>query len=172
MRKMMRLIILSFASFFVPIYALSQASDAPRKQDDLYAMALDASITEMQKSWGYIDDGEHGSRIRTDYNHVVIAKKPEITEGMPAAFGIHQAEYLDSRGLVDRYKLLKKEFSVLEIGPIRTDGPYLRIQVSQSWFQAKKKRMTFAFSDWSDVEFQFDREKQAWIISNVKLGGI
>jgi hypothetical protein len=46
------------------------------------------------------------------------------------------------------------------------------IQVSVSWFEFRHGRLLFEFSDWSDVEFQYDCDQKEFKISNVKLGGI
>jgi hypothetical protein len=153
-------------------FTFAQASGPSVKQDNLYSMALVASVTEMEKSWGYIDDGDHGRRIRTDYRRMLVRKNPEITDDLPQEFGNYHVEYLDDQALTERYKDMRKEFSVLEIHPVHGDGPRLKIQVSVSWAKSQNRRLILAFSDWSDVEFRYDCEKQAYTISAVKLGGI
>jgi hypothetical protein len=40
--------------------ALSQ--ETAQSKDTLYSMALVAGVAEMQKQWGYIDDGDHGKQ--------------------------------------------------------------------------------------------------------------
>lgn len=149
----------------------AQSDNAHGKENDLYAMALVASISEMQKQWGHIDDG-FGNRMRTDYEHMIVVQNPEITDELPTDFGSHRLDYLSNQELVNRYKASGKEFSVLQIHPIHADGASLRIQVSVAWFSYGKKGMLFGYSDWSDVEFKFDCAQQAFTISNVKLGGI
>ena len=142
------------------------------KADNLYSMALEASISEMEKQWGHIDDSNNGSGIRTDYHHVRVRKNPELTDDLPPRFGDHQVEYLDDQALIESYKTLRKEFSVLDVHPVHNDGSRLRIQISVSWFKYKNGRSFFGLSDWSDVEFQFDCESQTFVLSAVKLGGI
>lgn len=166
------LLVLTSITFFFANSAYPQSNGASGKGDDLYSMALVASITEMQKSWGYIDDGENGSRLRTDYNHLIVRQYPEITQQLPREFGAHHIEYLDDHALIDRYKTLGKEFSVLEVHAIHNEGPRLKINISVSWIGYKHGRLSLGISDWSEVEFVYDREKNIYIISDVKLGGI
>jgi hypothetical protein len=166
-----RLHILNSVTLLCVVAVIPQASAAPGKEADLYSMALSASISEMQKSWGQIDDS-FGNRIRTDYSHIAVRQNPEITEGLPIVFGDHHVEYLDDRALIDRYKAQRKGFSVLEIHPMHNVGTLLDIQVSVSWIKYEKGRLILLFSDWSDVELRYDCEKQAYTVSSVKLGGI
>ena len=166
------LFVLGLVPLFWAVLAFPQASGATTKEDNLYSMALKASITEMQKSWGHIDDGDHGSRIRTDYRHVVVRKSPEITDDLPSQFEDHHIEYLDWQTLMERCKSLRKEFAVLEVHPIHNEGTRLTIQVSVSWAKHQKNRLELGLSDWSNVEFLYDCEKESYIISAVKLGGI
>lgn len=52
--------------FLIPVRwvgpVLSQETSQPSQT--LYSMALTAGVAEMQKQWGYIDDGNRGSRVR------------------------------------------------------------------------------------------------------------
>jgi hypothetical protein len=157
--------------FFYALSAFGQVSNAPAKENNLYSMALFASLKEMDKSWGYIQDS-YGNREQTNYHHMLIFKNSEITDNLPTRSGDYQVEYLDIQAMIDRYKSIRKEFAVVEIHPIYNEGARLRIQISVSWFMYRKKRMNLAFSDWSDVEFLYDCEKHTYIISSVKLGGI
>src|SRR5579862_9355892 len=91
------------AIFFICFFPFcGQQKDISTENDDLYARALSASIEEMEKSWGSIDDSCCSSRIRTDYRHLIV-EKDEITESLPKQFGTHEMEYLDSQELKDRY---------------------------------------------------------------------
>ena len=119
-----------------------------------------------------IDDSNGGSSIRTDYRHALVEKDPEITDGLPSQRGDYQVEFLDRREQMDRYKKLQKEFAILRIHPIQSDGSRLKIQVSVSYFTYEKRKFLLAISDWSDVEFSYDCASQKFIISSVKLGGI
>jgi hypothetical protein len=154
----------------LPAATFPQSSKPPKQGDNLYADALISSITEMQKQWGYINDSDQG--IRTDYNHMIVVKNPEITYDLPSQFEDHRVEYLDNNALGERHRELKKDFSVLEIHPMHNEGKRLRIQVSLSWIEYKKNRLQVAISSWSNVEFQYDCDKQTYVISSVKLGGI
>jgi hypothetical protein len=154
------------------VLSFAQEGQKPATQDNLYAVALAASVTEMEKQWGYIDDGDHGSRIRTDYHHVRVRKNTEITDDLPTDLGDFHAEYLDDQALIGRYKSAGKEFSVFEIHPMRTTGSQLKIQISVSWVSNRNGGLILAISDWSNVEFGYDCEKQAFRVSKVVLGGI
>jgi hypothetical protein len=165
-----------FLCTVVPLAAasslFSQASQTPAKKDSLYSTALFASIAEMEKSWGNIDDSDSGQRVRTDYRNVLVEKDAELTDRLPSQLGDHRVEYLDNQDLIARYKKLRKEFAVLRIHPAQNVGTELEIQVSVSWFRYRRGKIMFAVSDWSDVTFRYDCEKQAFAISAVKLGGI
>jgi hypothetical protein len=154
---------------FLPSYG--QQKDVSTDGDDLYAKALSASIEEMEKSWSRFDDSCCDNRIRTDYRHLIV-EKDEITETLPKQFATHEIEYLDSHELSDRYQRLRKEFAVLRVHPLRYNGGRFKILIGVSWFKVKKGHLFYAFSDWSEVEFQYNCEKQNWEITNVKLGGI
>jgi len=171
MRKIGQLLVLGATALVGGATAFAQSKGQLEMKGDLYSMALLASVDEMQKSWGYINDGGEG-RARTDYSNVVVKQDPKITDGMPTQFGTHHVDYLDAHALRERYKELGKEFSILEIGPIHNDGARLHIVVSVYWFKYQRGRYFFAYSDWSDVEFQFNGETQAFDILDVKLGGI
>ena len=151
--------------------AFPQESTSP-KEDNLYSVALFTSVAEMEKEWGYIDDGDRGNRIRTDYRRALVQKNPEITGHLPSAAGDYHVEFFDERALIESYKSKKKEFSVLEIHPMRNEGKKLKIQVSVSWVKYEKEKLILEFSDWSDVEFRYDCEEQKYVVSAVKLGGI
>ncbi len=152
--------------------ASPQTGEAPAKDDNLYSMALLASMTEMEKSWGHIDDSNGGSGIRTDYHHMLVEKDPEITDNLPSEFGDYRVEYLDRQAQIDRYKKLRKQFSILRIHPMKNEGSRLKISVTVSYLEYKNGRLMFALSDWSNVEFRYDCGKQNFVIAEVKLGGI
>jgi hypothetical protein len=147
--------------------ALAQAGGTAAKTDNLYSKALFASMAEMEKEWSGINDG-----YDTNYHHMLVAQKPEITEGLPSEFGDYHVEYLDTQAQVGRYKKLGKEFAILEIHPIQSDGAELKINISVSYVSYKKGRLMLAVSDWSDVELRYDCEKRNYVVSSVKLGGI
>ena len=148
--------------------AISQ--ETPRSQGNLYATALFASLDKMAKDWGGIDDSSDHA-IRTDY-HRMIVEKEDVTENLPESLGEYRVEYLDEDELIARYRNLNKEFAVLRIHPITNDGVKLGIKIALYWFSYKKKTLTFALSDWSNVEFHYDCEKHKWMIDEVKLGGV
>jgi hypothetical protein len=147
------------------LHLLGQDQSRAGNEKSLYAQALFASVTEMQKQYGYQTDAP-------DYHHMFVSADPSITTGLPAESGDYHVEYLDREGQIQRYRKLRKDFPVLEIHPAHNEGAQLKITVSLSYFSYKRRRSMFAVSDWSDVEFRFDCEKQEFVISSVKLGGI
>jgi hypothetical protein len=166
-----RLMVLGLVPLLCALSAFAQTNDASVKKDNLYSIALFASISEMEKQWDHIDDS-WGGRKRTDYRNILVEKDPDITGDLPLKLGDHQIEYLDYKAMIDRYKNLRKEFSILHIYPIHNDGAQLKIHITVFWFSYKKGRLDYALSDWSDVEFRYDCAKQSYVISTVKLGGI
>ena len=103
---------------------------------------------------------------------MLVQKDNEITDGLPSQLGDYRVEYLDYREQIDRYKKLRKEFSILKIGSMQSDGARLRIVISVYYLSYKKHKLLLGLSDWSEVEFRYDCEKQKYIVSSVKLGGI
>jgi hypothetical protein len=133
-------------------------------------MALVASVEEMEKQWGYMNEG--GDRVRTDYRHMPIRKNPEITDDLPKESGVYRFDFLNDDALLERTRSLHKQYAVLEIHPAHNEGQRLRIHVSLSWVGDEAGKLALFYSDWSDVEFEFDCDKRAYVISSVKLGGI
>jgi hypothetical protein len=161
-------------AFFLACFfsLLAQEKGTSGEENNPYRMALSATVKEMAKSYGNIDDSDLNTRIRTDYRHVIVEKTDEITDGLPTRIGEHEIEYLDYQGLDNRYQTLKKAFAVLRIHPISIKDGRLKVYIGVSWFSSSKHNRVFAFSDWSDVEIRYDCETQKWIVADVKLGGI
>ncbi len=168
----MRTVQLATFILFITAFASAQANQIEATKDNLYSIALKTSILQMEKEWGHIDDTVLGENVRTDYRHMIVEKDPLITEGLPTEFENHFVEYLDKEGLARRYSKSGKPFAALAIHPIRNEGKTLKIAVLIYWITYKKRRLEFALSDWSNVEFQYDCEKQQFVVSSVKLGGI
>lgn len=162
-------VILSVLFGFCP--ALAQEGSNHTNKDSLYAVALFASLREMQKSWGYIDDNDSNT-LRMDYRHMFVESDPRITDGLPSEDGEYRVEYLDMQAQKDRCQKLKKHFAILTIEPMRSDGSVLEIQVSVSHLSYMRHRLTYGFSDWSDVHFRYDCKSQRFVVSTVELGGI
>ena len=168
MHSVQRLLLASSLLLVCSQAAISQ--ETARSQDNLYATALFASLDKMAKDWGGIDDSsEHA--IRTDYHRMII-EKTDVTENLPESSEAHRVEYLDEDELIGRYRKLRKEFAVLRIHPITNNGVKLGIKIELYWFSYKEKTLTYALSDWSNVEFHYDCEKHKWTIEDVKLGGV
>jgi hypothetical protein len=165
--------VLSVAFVIFIAASVSAQSKPPRDaENNLYSVALKTSILKMEKDWGHIDDSTLGENMRTDYRHMIVEKDPLITEGLAAEFDNHSVEYLDNQALVERYKRLGKSYSTLVIRPIQNEGATLKIEVVVYWVSYKKHRLQLGLSDWSDVEFRYDCDKQQFVVSSVKLGGI
>ncbi len=172
MNAIKRSIILSLVLFLCALCAFPQNGGEPAREDNLYSMALFTSLAEMEKSWGQFDDSEGRNGIRTDYHHMLVEEDPEVTGSLPIQFGNFHVEYLDRKAQIDRYKQRGKEFSILRIHPMQSDGSRVKIQVSVSYLTREKHKFLLAISDWSDVEFRYDCESQKFVVSSVKLGGI
>jgi hypothetical protein len=153
-------------------FAFPQERGERAREENLYSKALFASITEMEKSWGRIDDSNGRGGIRTDYRHMLVERDPEITDHLPSQLGDYRVEYLDSQAQIDRFKKLRKEFSILRIHPLQSEGSRLTVQVTVSYLKYEKGKLNLGLSDWSDVEFRFDCERQNYLVSAVNLGGI
>src|SRR5437868_1117727 len=143
----MKTVLLAACIAFIMI-SISALSNSPQANDNnLYSLALKTSILQMEKDWGHIDDSVGGENIRTDYRHMIVQKDSQITNGLPAEFENHFVEYLDSEGLVERYKNLRKSYAVLVIRPIQNEGKMLKIAVVVYWVSSKKRRLQLALSD-------------------------
>lgn len=155
----------------VAVTALAQ-TPSPAADQNLYSVALKASIIQMENEYGPINDSVPGESVRTDYRHMTVEKDPLITEALPTAFDGHVVEYLDDAGLIERYRKLGESYAILRVGPMQADGDALKIAVVVYQVSYKKHRLQFGLSDWSDVEFRYDCEKQQYVINSVKLGGM
>lgn len=150
----------------------AQEQHSVEKESSLYAKALFASVAEMDKEWSGLSRGVEDTAA-TDYHHMPVQAAPlEITNGLPSGSGDYHVEYLDLKAQINRFAKLGKRYAILKIDPIQSDGANLKIVVSVSYVSRQKKSFVYEFSDWSDVEFRFDCEKQEFVISSVKLGGI
>ena len=150
--------------------AFPQESASPLKEENLYFKALSASIIETEKSWGHQDNSDLG--VPTDYHHMLVERDLTITKDLPEQFGDHRVEYLETQNVVAKCKQLRKPFAILKIFPMKNEGPQLRITINAYWASYEKGYLKFGLSDWSEVELNYNCEKQRFIISKVKLGGI
>jgi hypothetical protein len=151
--------------------ASSQTTPLPTN-DNLYFLALQASILQMEKEWGHFADSVPRDEIPVDYHNMIVEKDPVITDKLPTSFENHSVRYLNTKEMIDRYKKRKKSFEILKITPVRNEGNLLKIVIGTYWFSYKKHRAMFAYSDWSDVEIRYSCEQGAFVITSVKLGGI
>ena len=168
----MKTVLLVACLAVITIPASAQSKPSENGGDNLYSLALKASILEMEKNWGNIDDSGLGERVRTDYHHLIVQKDPLITEGLPTNFDNHFVEYLDSSALIDRYKKAGKSYATLAIQPIKNQSGALKIGVIVYWVSYQHRHLQLGLSDWSNVEFRYDCGTQQFVMSSVKLGGI
>jgi hypothetical protein len=158
-----------FAAFWLLAFLLAppvlpQTTSGHAKEESLYSQGLFASIVGMEKAWGRFGE--------IDYRHMSVEKYEGITDDLPEESGGYHVEYLDTQQLIEKCKQLKKSFAVLRIWPMKAAGDKLTIQTTVYWVEYKKSRLRLALSDWSDVEFRFDREQQRFVVSKVTRGGI
>ena len=167
LRPLSLAIVLASAAF-----PFGQDQSHPAKENSLYAKALFASVAEMDKQWSRYSRGNENT-ADTDYHHMPVqADPPEITDGMPTDSGEFHVQYLDPQAQKERFQSLGKRYAILKIDPIQNEGSQLKIVVSVSYVSRRKKAFVYEFSDWSDVKFRFDCEKQEFVISSIELGGI
>jgi hypothetical protein len=167
----MRTVQLAAVMVFVTVLVSAQ-SRQETPQDNLYFLALKSSILQMETEYGHIDDTDLGERMRTDYRHMIVEEDPLITKALPAEFENHFVEYLDTQGLVGRYGKVGKPFAILVIRPMQNEGRTLKIAVVLYWVTYNKHHLKLELSDWSNVELQYSCEKQQFVVSSLKLGGI
>ena len=149
---------------------VSQETKSPSVDDSLYFTALFASLEKMSKEWGHFNV-DSKTTVPTDYRHMVV-ERDEITTQFPSSFGIYTVSYLDSAGLVEQYRKVKKEFSILKAHPAQVEGERIKISYTLHWVSFKKSNLIIGLSDWSDVYFRYDRERAKWLVDEVVLGGI
>jgi hypothetical protein len=168
----MKALLLALSMAVMTTSVLAQTPSSQAVDQNLYAVALKASILQMEREYGHINDSVSGESVRTDYRHMVVEKDSVITDALPTEFDGHVVEYLDNTGLMARYRKLGKSYPTLRIRPIRNEGTALKIAVVVYWVSYEKHRLLSGLSDWSEVEFRYDCDKQQFVISSVKLGGI
>ena len=59
----------------VAVTALAQ-TPSPAADQNLYSVALKASIIQMENEYGPINDSVPGESVRTDYRHMTVKKRP------------------------------------------------------------------------------------------------
>lgn len=171
---MLRLFVYAIVSLVVFVHtANSQSVSAPPK-DNLYAVALEKSVLQMDGEWGHLGHTAIDDKLQVpiDYRHMLVQKDPIITDDLPTEFENHSIEFVDDQELVNRYRKLNKPFAVLRISPIRNQGNVLNVVVTTYFFSYKAHRVQFGLSDWSTVEFRYDCKESAFVVGSVKLGGI
>ncbi len=119
----------------------------------------------MDKEWGHQTDAP-------DYRYMYVEADTEITDHLQSDSDGYHVEYLDRPAQIARYKTLKKDYALLRIHPIQSDGSHLRVTVSVYYVTVQKRRLMYALSGWSEVTLRFDCEKPGFVVLSIKLGGI
>ena len=149
-----------------------RGSATPRGSANLYERALAASIEEMARAYGHIDDSYGGEFIRTDYRHLVVEKNEVITDDFARLLGEREVEYLDHRDLVTRARHLRKPFAILVGRPMVNEGSWLVIIFEKPRVSYKRGTLRYAMSDWSTVYIRYECDPvNDFIIDHVTLGG-
>src|SRR5689334_11354221 len=106
----MRTVLLLAFMAFITVCVSAQSDPREPSDNNLYSIALKASVLQMEKEWGQLGHSalEDETRVPTDYRHMLVRKDPIITDDLPTAFDNHSIEFLDDQELVDRYRTLKK----------------------------------------------------------------
>jgi hypothetical protein len=73
---------------------------------------------------------------------------------------------------VERYEKLGEVVCNSGHSTHSNEGATLKIVVVVYWVSYSKHRLQLGLSDWSDVEFRYDCDKQQVVVSSVKLGGV
>lgn len=87
---------------------------------------------------GKIADTGMGSRIDTDSRNMIVETNREITQDLPPQLGKYRVEYLDSQGVISRYKKLRKPFAILVSHSMKNDEARLKISFTVHWFSYGK----------------------------------
>src|SRR3984957_14240224 len=56
----------------------------------------------------------------------------------------------------------------LVIRPMQNEGPILKVAVVVYWVSYTNHRLQLGPSDWSNVEFRYERDQQRFLVSGVK----
>jgi hypothetical protein len=172
MRKSVRMVVAFIVTGCAVAGIYGQQSVGTEVDESLYVRGLLAGLREMTIRWGEIDDSDMGARVRSDWHNVIVEKDPELAEELPSILGEYSIQYLNRRELIDRYKKLRKEFSIIIMHPMKNEGKRLTVWFSIGWFKYKKRSIHYAFSDWCSVYFRYDCTAQEYVVDEVKLGGI
>jgi len=82
-RPLLRSVLLGILLFLFHLPLYPQEKGVAAKEESLYSKALFASIAEMEKSYGHTDDSVSGTRIRTEYHHMLVKKDVGTTAKAP-----------------------------------------------------------------------------------------
>jgi hypothetical protein len=165
------LIILAFISaFYNPLY--SQTKKDSDYQEDIYNQALFAGLKEMSRVWGYLTNLPDTTRIHINYNNMIVKRDAGITEHIQSRMDSIYIKLLDDAELINKCKVIKKEFPIIRIWPIKNQGPCLVVSITLDWVNYDNNILNVMLSDFCEITFSFDCVKQKYIIVNTQLGGI
>ena len=135
--------LLACCIWLITVSAVAQMASSQPPDQNLYAVALKASILTMEKEWGHIKDNPGQSQ--TDYGHTVVEKDTLITDALPTTFEGHVVEYLDDQAQIQRYNRLGESYAILKVQPIQNDGAALKINVLVYWISYRSIGFNMSF---------------------------
>ncbi len=141
-------------------------------QESVYAKGLVASLAEMTKRWGHIDDGNGGARVRTNWKEPIVEAKAGFPKDLPERIGDVLVRYLDQNELIEQFKKLQKPFAFISINPMTTERERLVIRYGMSWFSFEKGIARYPTPDASVVFFKLDSARREYVVDEVRLVGL
>ncbi|HKA01275.1 MAG TPA: hypothetical protein VKE70_32400 [Candidatus Solibacter sp.] len=142
------------------------------KRTDIYSIALIEAANEMEKQWGWIKASPLERSIDTDYKHLLVCIDESVRQQYPASADGRRFEFLSNAELRSRRKKIGKDFSALIISPATVQDGFIKVVVGQRVISVARGHLTFLISDWGNVYFRFDRDKNDIVFHRVELGGI
>lgn len=160
-------------AIFLPLSTDTRAQPAVRSENQfLYNEALRASLESMNREWGDLNLTERGTRAPIDFHNMIVRKDPAITDGLDSRFGEYRATYLDDASLIGQWKRLRKQFAILEVGPVNRSEGRLKITIALVWVSYGRSRLRLAVDSWANIYFRFDAANRKYIVDNVELAGV
>lgn len=131
---------------------------------DIYAQAVYSVLKRMKLSYeGLIAD---------DFSRAIVIKRGGLTSKIPGFFDGFGVEVLDRKEIAKReLKTRRGQIPVFEINRFVKLGGFLRVRVHAFAVSSKETEMTFSPSDWGDVYFVYDSDRDSLVVHEVCLRG-
>lgn len=101
----------------------------------------------------------------------VYVEKSEITESLPSDIGSVHISYLTLSEI--KAKTTKgKRIHLIVVRPVKVESTLLRVNVIDFFVTSNKEGFNYANTGGSVFEFRFDCERNRFLVSNKKQGGI